>query len=302
MATYTVTFDSDGGSTPSPQSKSVTVGSTYGTLPTVSRSGYTFAGWWTSQSGGTEITSSSTVSSSSDHTLYARWDEEAIGTGEWTVTGNNLTDPDGNTYTTVIIGNQEWTVENLRSTKYADGTDIPNVTDNTDWAGLSTPAYCWMNNNSAQGYGALYNWWVVDPANPKQIAPEGWRVPTDADWTALENYLIANGYNWDGSTTGNKIGKAVASSGGEWESWEDVGTVGNDQESNNSTGFSALPGGYRGNLGHFSTVGFDGFWWSATEHDAFDAWARDLFFFDVPLFRFNYGKRLGFSVRLVRDI
>ena len=213
-----------------------------------------------------------------------------------------LTDGDGNEYTTVVIGNQLWTVENLRSTKYADGTDIPNVTNNATWNGLSTPAYCWYNNDPAQGYGALYNWWVVDPANPKQIAPEGWRVPTDADWEELKDYLIANGYNWDGTTEGDKIGKALASSGGEWASWGTAGSVGNDQGSNNSSGFTALPGGYRHSNGSFGNVGAISYWRTATESGASIARVRRLGHHNEGLSRFNYTKGWGFSVRLVRDI
>ena len=213
-----------------------------------------------------------------------------------------LIDGDGNEYTTVVIGSREWTVENWRSTKYMDGTAIPNVTNNSEWEGLSTPAYAWYNNDSAQGYGALYNWWVVDPDNPKQIAPEGWGVPTDADWTALEDYLIANGYNWDGTTQDNKIGKALASNGGEWATSNTEGRVGNDQGSNNSSGFSALPGGFRVYSGFFASVGYSGYWWSVTEYDASSAWVRTLGYDNVYLDRSNIDKGLGLSVRLVRDI
>ncbi|KMQ49610.1 hypothetical protein CHISP_3482 [Chitinispirillum alkaliphilum] len=219
----------------------------------------------------------------------------------WIVTGDTLTDPDGNVYTTVTIGNQVWTVQNLRTTEYADGTPIPHVTDGSEWGNLSTPAYCWYNNDPEQGYGTLYNWWVVDPANPNSIAPEGWRVPTDEDWDVLRNYLIANGYSWDETTTGNNIGKALASSGGEWFQSGTTGSVGNDQGSNNSSGFSALPGGYRDGDGYFNNGGSVGHWWSATESDASSAWFSYLHHSSEDLDRGNYFKRLGWSVRLLRD-
>ena len=148
----------------------------------------------------------------------------------------------------------------------------------------------------------MYNWWVVDPKNPKKIAPRGWRVPTDADWETLQNYLIANGYNWDGSTSGNKIGKALASDGGEWRTCGTQGQVGNDQGSNNSSGFSALPGGDRYFNGRFADQRSRfGSWWSATELDMSCAWGRYLIYDKEILGRFDYPKMFGFSVRLIRD-
>jgi len=121
----------------------------------------------------------------------------------------DVKDADGNVYQSVRIGSQVWTVENLKTTKYNDGTAIPNVTDSTEWIELTTGSYCYYANNpdNKAKYGALYNWHAV---NTGKLAPEGWRVPTDAEWDTLKNYLITNGYNWDGTTTGNKIGKALA--------------------------------------------------------------------------------------------
>ena len=114
---------------------------------------------------------------------------------------STVKDADGNVYTTVKIGNQVWTVENLRTTKYNDGSAIPLVTDSAAWVNLTTPGYCYYNNttnaDSIKKYGALYNWYAVDT---KKLAPAGWHVPTDAEWDTLQNYLIANGYNWDGTT------------------------------------------------------------------------------------------------------
>jgi uncharacterized protein (TIGR02145 family) len=178
------------------------------------------------------------------------------------------------------------------------------VTGTTEWSALATPGYCWYNNSTItaeqEKWGALYNWYVVSPTNPKQVAPIGWHVPTDADWTTLENYLIANGYNWDLTTSGNKIGKSLAAKT-DWLSSSTAGVVGNDLSSNNSTGFSALPGGSRGNDGNFYGQSNGGYWWSATEDDASLAYYRALYYGYEDLGRGNDNKRCGFSVRLLRD-
>jgi uncharacterized protein (TIGR02145 family) len=117
----------------------------------------------------------------------------------------------------------------------------------------------------------------------------------------LQNYLIANGYNWDGTTTGNKIGKSLAAKT-DWTSDGTTGNVGNDITGNNRTGFSALPGGYRDQGGNFyNGQSSNGFWWSATEYNTFYAYGRSLYHSDVYLLRDYYEKGLGFPVRLVRD-
>jgi len=213
----------------------------------------------------------------------------------------SVTDIDGNVYQTVKIGNQVWIVENLRTTKYNDGTPIPLVTDTTAWKALTTPGYCYYNNtthaDSIKKYGALYNWYAVDT---KKLTPKGWHVPTDAEWTILQNYLIANGYNWDGTTTGNKIAKSMAAKT-DWKTYEDAWAIGNDLTKNNRSGFSALPGGSRDDLGNFYFIGLDCYWWSATEADASSAYFRYLFCGYRSLVRNFNSKSYGFSVRLLRD-
>ena len=220
-------------------------------------------------------------------------------TGDSPQTGT-VTDVDGNIYATVTIGSQVWTVVNLRTTKYNDGTDIPYVPDGVAWSGLSTPGYCYYKNldSAAQvKWGALYNWHAV---NTGKLAPTGWRVPTDADWTDLENFLIANGYNYDGTTTGNKIAKSLAAKT-DWATFDGPGAIGNDLSANNSTGFSALPGGFRRGDGGFYGQSDYGYWWSATETDASTAYDRYLRY-DLENLERRYGnKENGFSVRLVRD-
>lgn len=214
--------------------------------------------------------------------------------------GGTVTDIEGNVYKTVTIGTQEWMAENLKTTKYNDGTSIPLVTDNTEWSNLTTPGYCYYNNDATtykNTYGALYNWYTV---NTDKLCPAGWHVPTDAEWTELENYLIANGYNYDGTTSGNKIGKSLASTSG-WNSSSDVGDVGNDQASNNSTGFSVFPGGYRSDTGTFRSVGIYGYWWSSTESSSTSAYLRSLGYNYSLLERYYFYKAHGFSVRCLRD-
>lgn len=203
-------------------------------------------------------------------------------------------DVDGNVYQTVKIGNQIWTVENFRSTKYSDGTPIP----------LS--GYFWYdddisNNNN---YGALYNWYVIDT---KKLAPKGWHVPSDAEWDTLQNYLIANWYNWDATTPRNKIAKSLAAK----TNWHKIdfpgdtidfpGAIGNDLTKNNTSGFSALPGGCRDHSGDFYGICFVGFWWSSTDFNVIQAYARFLNTGYENLSRFCNSKLCGYSVRLLKD-
>ncbi len=211
-----------------------------------------------------------------------------------------VSDIDGNVYTTVKIGNQIWTVENLKTTKYNDGTDINHTIDNTEWNNDSSGAYCYYSNDSATNavkYGALYNWYAVGTG---KLAPAGWHVPDSADWDTLMNYLIANGYNWDGTTTYNGIAKSMVAKT-DWDTSSIEGTPGNDLSLNNSSGFSALPGGYRFNDGDFGYQVSIGFWWSATEYDASDAYSSALVYNNVYLYRSNDNKEYGHSVRLVKD-
>ena len=215
-----------------------------------------------------------------------------------------VTDTDGNVYQTVRIGTQVWTVENLRVTKYNDGTAIPFDTSSITWGNLSTPAYCYYNNttnaDSIKKYGALYNWYSV---NTKKLAPAGWHVPTDSEWEVMQSYLVMHGYNYDGTTdtSTNKIAMALAAKT-DWHSYTGgAGFPGNNLTKNNSSGFSALPGGFRIFYGTFNCLGYNGYWWSATENDASSAWNRYLFYDLDYLYRYDFGKSCGFSVRLVRN-
>jgi uncharacterized protein (TIGR02145 family) len=212
-----------------------------------------------------------------------------------------VADIDGNLYHIVTIGTQTWMVENLKTTKYRNGDPISNVTDDSEWRSLSTGAYCDYDNkpDNSAFYGKLYNWYAVDDS--RNITPAGWHVPTDGDWTILENYLIANGYNYDGSKDGNKIAKALASTTN-WASSTGGGTIGNDLTKNNSTGFTALPGGNRSSgSGGFYSIGRFGYWWSSTEIGGYYACYRNLYYTYSDLHRSFDTKATGLSVRLVRD-
>ncbi len=214
-------------------------------------------------------------------------------------------DVDGNVYNIVAIGSLEWTAENARTTRYNCGTPLPQVKAIEEWNELSTPAFSYYNNttdrDSIEKFGALYNWWVVSTENPRQIAPKGWRVPTDDDWDVLANYLVDNGHNWDQTTSGFKIGSALASSAGVWSSHGETGDVGNDQRSNNSSGFAAVPAGSRCYFGHFDGMRRLGYWWSSTERSETFAFFRYVTYRKGDFFRESIDKGHAFSLRFVRD-
>jgi uncharacterized protein (TIGR02145 family) len=223
-----------------------------------------------------------------------------VPTGSKTTNFNFVacTDADGNNYTVVTIGNQTWMAENLRTTRYNDGTAIPLVIK--AWGSTVTPGYCWYNDDAATYknlYGALYNWYTISTG---KLAPAGWHVASIDEWGTLENYLIANGYNYDGSTSGNYYAKSLAATTN-WVDYIGTGTIGNDLSRNNRTGFSALPGGYHYNDG-FYLAGSSGYWWSSTEVDTDNALGRHLNSGSNNLHRDPYRKSgEGFSVRCVRD-
>jgi len=149
-----------------------------------------------------------------------------------TVTAS-VTDIDGNTYDYIAYGTQVWTVDNAAMVTYRDGTLIPQVTGATEWSNLTTGAWCYHNNDPTKP--RFYNWYAVmgihdtDPDTPnKEFAPDAWHVPSDAEWTTLENHLIANSYNYDQTNTGNKIAKSMASNTGWVFSSTEIGAVSND--------------------------------------------------------------------------
>lgn len=220
---------------------------------------------------------------------------------------NMAVDIDGNVYWTVKIGTQVWMIQNLRTTRYNDGSLIPIVTDSAVWPTLTTPGYCYYNNttntDSIKKYGVLYNWYAVDT---KKLAPAGWRVPTRWDFDTLRSYLITNGFNWDGTTEGNKMAKSLAASTDWKEPDTGIGAVGMDLSKNNRSMFTGLPCGYRFYLiGKFCGMGSDGYWWSSTivtdPGMSPAAWHGSIIFNGVSFFHGHSDKRCGQSVRLLRD-
>ena len=215
-----------------------------------------------------------------------------------------VTDVEGNTYATVVIGTQEWFKENLRTTKYRDGTPInyPGA-DSATWVNDITGAYAWYDNDSstyASTYGALYNWYAVD--NSAGLCPTGWQVPSDSDWTVLESFLSANGYSFDGSTTGIKYAKAMADTV-LWDPSTTTGAVGNTDYPTyrNKSGFSGLPGGFRDTSGVFKLLLDISKWWSSTQDGTNDAFRRGLGSNLPGMYRQHEAKGHGFSVRCLRD-
>ncbi len=213
-------------------------------------------------------------------------------------------DIDGNTYKTIKIGTQVWMAENLKTTRYNDGSAIPLVTDNTAWENLNTPAYSWYGNDStlnAKLYGALYNYYTVAVADTtNNVCPTGWHVPTDTAWGVLTIFLSNNGYGYGGS--GSDIGKSMASTFG-WTSSGTAGNIGNDQATNNSSGFAGLPGGYRNYNGTFEDIGNYGYWWcsSEDESDPNYAWHHYLNYSSEGVTSNPDYKEYGYSVRCLRD-
>lgn len=209
-----------------------------------------------------------------------------------------VTDIDGNVYHTVTIGTQVWMVESLKTTKYRNGDPIPNVTDNTEWARLNSGAYCNYKNNveNSNKYGKLYNWNAANDS--RNIAPIGWHIPTNADWTELSNYVESN------IGTSGSVAKALSAKT-DWapSSYKDV--IGNDLIKNNSSGFSALPGGLRYGDGSFGYLGLTGVWWgwSKEEYEQNSVWFRFLDYNKSIISKTEgmYRKECGFSIRCVKD-
>lgn len=223
------------------------------------------------------------------------------------VNTGTVTDKDGNTYATVKIGNQEWMAENLRVTKFNDGSSIAKIINDTIWDSCfynNTPAYCYYNNttnsDSINKFGALYNWYAV---NTGKLAPPGWHVPDTTDWNILKDYLVANGYNWDGTTHWNKIAKSMASKT-DWMPFNQYnfpeGSIGYDLTKNNRCGFSAYPSGLR-DIG-FGNMGIESNWWSITGYTPVLAFYRRLFAYMECFDACNsILKNSGLAVRLVKN-
>jgi len=185
---------------------------------------------------------------------------------------------------TTTICDQDWMVRNLDVDHYRNGDPIPQVTDPAVWATLTTGAWCWYENNSANGtvYGKLYNWYAVNDA--RGLAPAGWHVPSDAEWTTLTDCLG---------------GEIVA--GGKMKETGTAHWFSPNTGADNSSGFTGLPGGHRAAEGSFFYAGLVGYWWSSTELNTALAWARYVNYISAIAFTLGDTKTHGFSVRCVRD-
>ena len=250
-----------------------------------------------------------------------------IAQGEQRYADGTATDQDGNTFEWINYGTQDWAIENAEAVTYRDGTVIPYFHDvYLDEDRLFLNAWTYIDDDPTKG--KLYNWYAImgihddasksDPTLRKEFSPEGWHVPSHTEWTTLEEYLIANGYNYDGTTTGNKIAKALASTTG----WDNHGFVYNeahvnfDQHLNNKSGFNAKPLGYHdpkynGGVGRYHGETLTAIFWSTTEGDSpngtyprnVTVWSRI-----VNASNSNFGgndqdgnKSKLYSVRFVRD-
>ena len=225
------------------------------------------------------------------------------GDGEPCLGAPTLTDRDGNTYNTVQIGQQCWMKQNLRTTKYADGTSISQGSSTS-----TTTAYWYYPNNNSSNkptYGLLYNWKAVmrnsfssssNPSGVQGVCPTGWHVPSDAEWTQLTDYVSSQSEYVCGSDN-TYIAKALAGTTG-WSSSTNTCAVGNTPSQNNSTGFSALPAGYY--YGSYAYFGTRAFFWSATEVSG-TTYDRFLHYNFADVYRDYANKYLGNSVRCVRD-
>jgi uncharacterized protein (TIGR02145 family) len=193
-----------------------------------------------------------------------------------------VTDIDGNVYHTVVIGTQVWLVENLKTTRYNNGDSITKLSGQSQWTSIARGAYCDKNNdpNFSETYGRLYNWYAVN--DTRKLAPTGWHVPTDIEWTGLVNreggLLVAGGYLKESGLL----------------HWPNP-NVGAD----NRSGFTALPSGYRDDLGEFNPLA-SGYWWSSTE-TGFGAWSYNMSYVSAGIVRADAGQNYGYAVRCIKD-
>lgn len=200
-----------------------------------------------------------------------------------------VTDIDSNEYKTVLIGDQCWMAENLKTTKYNDGVYLTYRFSNKEWYEKETPAYCWYNNNYdkyGEIYGALYNWYAV---NTGKLCPAGWRVPTKDEWSILSDFLGGS----------SEAGSKLKQSGTKY--WESP-----NSEASNITGFTALPGGYRsGYDGLYNNIKSHAYFWTATERPgsiaSWRAWYISLSFKSKAIEVNDYSNEYGKSVRCVKD-
>lgn len=200
------------------------------------------------------------------------------------IVSGTVTDVDGNVYKTITIGHQTWMVDNLRTTKFNDGTNIPNVTSNSAWAATISPAYCWQNNdisNTKFNYGALYNWSAVSSG---KLAPVGWHVPNYDEWNTLISFL-------GGETVA--AGKLKEAGYDHWLSPNPGAT--------NESRFNALPAGTRDVGGNFSGVGYSASFWTSNQYNNQFAYLTNLENTSSKVNRYYMYSKMGLSVRCIKN-
>lgn len=210
-----------------------------------------------------------------------------LGLGEaWSQTNDDeVRDIDGNVYETIKIGGQEWFTSNLRTSRFRDGTAIPEVIDEISWSEVREAAWCWYNNDSTheEHYGKLYNWYAMNC--DKGICPVGWHVPTDLEWTILVDHLGGI----------KQAGREMKEEGAAY--WNGP----NNRGGSNSSGFTGRGGGTRYWNGIYSFLRLEGYWWTSTSTNEANARARTLSALNGIVNGFEQDKRVGFSVRCVKN-
>jgi uncharacterized protein (TIGR02145 family) len=196
----------------------------------------------------------------------------------------SVRDADGNFYSVVTIGDQQWLGENLKTTRFNDGKEIPMVTDGAKWKAMKSPAFCWFNNDvhNKDVYGALYNWYAVET---KKLCPKGWHVPAAWEWDEMIAYL------------GGELiaGEKLKEKG--FEHWKSSLST-----STNEYGFTALPGGMRFETGTFPVFGDSyGVWWTTTGFSTYYAWNRGMYFANGNIYKGHDNMKNGYSVRCIKD-
>jgi uncharacterized protein (TIGR02145 family)/prepilin-type N-terminal cleavage/methylation domain-containing protein len=207
---------------------------------------------------------------------------------------------EGYDYNIVIIGSQCWFAENLQTTKYNDGEDIPNIASSTEWGNDTEGAYVWYDNDETSygDYGALYNWYAVDTG---KLCPDGWHIPSDDEFKILEGTVDStygvDDDEWD--NTGYRGTDAGSQLAGEETLWGNGDLISNSNFGD--SGFNALPAGYRLDDGDFYSLGSYTFFWSSLDVGSDDTWNRSLYSTHSSVSRHNYDKGRGFSVRCLKD-
>ncbi|MCX6259020.1 MAG: fibrobacter succinogenes major paralogous domain-containing protein [Bacteroidia bacterium] len=233
--------------------------------------------------------------------------EKSVTAPSWVCGTSAITDFDGNSYNTVQIGSQCWMRENLKTTHYADGTALVDGTNAGNISRNYNAKYWFVYKNDLSNkttYGLLYTWAAAMNGTPgsntntgivQGVCPAGWHLPNDAEWEQMEMFLgmsqsQADATGWRGTTEGGKLKEAGTS---HWTS--------PNAGADNSSGYNALPGGYRDDVGIFYYLGNTGTWWTASEYFASDAWNRSLNYNYSQVIRNDDFGSFGYSVRCIRN-